>query len=567
MHLAGSHVYCSAQSAAPTRGLVAACLAAFTALSVSTQPTLGQTPANEQNLRRLPQVTPLVTLQDVAEDRRRVRQLRDTGEAPLGLFRSASSLNAPLGGDRRNLRIAIVPPAVTTVYNSELPYSNNDGVLWAGRGFSLKALAGVRVEWGPVRVLLAPELAHSANLDYFAFDIVPHPPGVLSFYANPWLTGPDWADVPLRFGDRHLRRLDPGQSSVAVRIGSAELGVATENEWWGPGIRNALILSNNAPGFPRVFLRTAEPIRTRAGTFAGRWLVGILSESPFFDHDVENDLRSISLLGLSWEPRWQRNLTIGAARAVFAPTSGWGSALGDFAQVFADVGIPSTEPGERDQLFSLFFRWVFPADGFELFGEWARAEQPVSLSDFLTSPNHSQAYTLGLQWVGGEIASSRPRLRGRVRLESEFTFLEQSTTFRFRPIGSWYTSPRVVQGYTHEGQTLGAAVGPGGSGQYVGIDYLARSWQAGAFVERIRSLEDAHSVDPGSSWCNHDVSFLPGASAAMRTPFGTVSARYSSGWRLNTYFLAMAGFQCPGGPTLDVRSNSLSVSFSPTTWR
>jgi hypothetical protein len=328
-----------------------------------------------------------------------------------------------------------------------------------------------------------------------------------------------------------------------------------------------LILSNNAPGFPHLFLRTGAPVETRVGAFEGRWLVGALSESPFFDTDPRNDLRSISLLAFTWQPRWERDLTVGAARAVFAPTRGWSSAVGDFTQVFADVGAPVTEPGKRDQLFSLFFRWVFPADGFEVYAEWGRAEQPLSLSDFLLSPNHSQGYTLGLQWVGREIAPWRGWLRGRVRVQGEFTFLEQSTTFRFRPIGTWYTSPRVIQGYTHEGQSLGAAIGPGGSGQYVAVDYLAPSWQAGVFAERIRSMEDAHSVDPGSSWCNHDVSFLPGASMALRTPLGAIEVRYSSGWRMSTYFLAMAGFRCPGGPTLDVRSNSLSLGFSPGSWR
>jgi hypothetical protein len=397
--------------------------------------------------------------------------------------------------------------------------------------------------------------------------LAPRAPAGLSLYANPWYTGPTSIDLPLRLGRRPLQRVDPGQSSLAFVVGSGEFGVATENEWWGPGVRNALILSNNAPGFPHLFLRTGAPIETGVGAFEGRWLVGGLSESSFFDANDENDLRSISLLALTWQPRWVRNVTVGAARAVFARASGWDDAAGSFTQIFSNVG-PTDPPqdADRDQLFSLFFRWVFPHDGFETYAEWARAVQPVSLRDFLLSPNHSQAYTVGFQWAGQEVAPWG-RARGRVRVRGEASFLEQSTTFRFRPLGTWYTSPRVVQGYTNRGQALGAAIGPGSSGQFVGVDYLTTTWQAGVFAERTRWLEDAHSyIEPRTRFCNHDVSFLPGVAGAIKTRFGTVSASYSSGWRLNTYFLIKPGNRCFDWDGVDVRNRSLSVSFSPIVW-
>jgi hypothetical protein len=502
------------------------------------------------------------------EDRLRVRQILDSTVSTAGfLLRSASAAPSPSTGAARWPRVTFVPPNVDAVYNSALPYSGNDGPVWAGRGLNVHALLGLRAVWGPLRLVVAPELSNAANQGYSAFASVPKA-GNLTPYANPWHTGPDWIDLPLRFGDRQLRHIDPGQSSLVLRTGPVAVGAATENEWWGPGIRNALILSNNAPGFPHAFLRTAAPIETRVGTFEARWLVGGLSESRFFDSDPQNDLRSVSLIGLTWQPRWERDLTLGVARAVFGPASDWNDVAGSFAQVFANVPPPDApEPSERDQLFSLFFRWVFPADGFEAYAEWARAEQPVSLRDFLLAPNHSQAYTLGFQWAGDERAPWRPWTRGRVRVRGEVSFLEQSATYRYRPIGTWYTSPRVLQGYTHRGQALGAAIGPGASSQYLGIDYLAGAWQVGIFGERIRSFEDAHSVDPGSGWCNHDVSMMPGVATAVRTPIGTLGASYGSGWRHNTYFLAREGnYTCPFIKGWDVRSNSLSVTLSALSW-
>lgn len=565
MHSKLGQVYCSLRarlSIIAHRGLVVAL-----GLPVVPCRAIAQ-PAGEADRASYPRwIAPLVILGGPIEDRLRLGQIVDTARGSTGfLLRSPSSLTAPLPGEARSFRGAVVPPAVATVSNSAVPYSGNDGALWAGRGLNVRVLAGLRAEWGPVRLIAAPELVQSANRHYTAFDLAPRPPDGLNRFANPWLTGPDWSDLPLRFGGDKLERIDPGQSSLVVRVGLAEVGAATENEWWGPGLRNALVLSSNAPGFPRLFVRIGPPLQTRIGQFEGRWLVGGLTESDYFDADPDNDLRSISLIAVTWQPKWERNLTLGAARAVFAAADDWGDVAGSFAQVFANVPPSSSaSDSERDQLFSLFFRWALPADGFEAYAEWARAEQPVSLRDFLESPNHSQAYTVGFQWAGAEV-TIRDRARGRLRVRGEASFLEQSTTFRFRPLGTWYTSPRVVQGYTNRGQSLGAAIGPGSSSQYVGLDYIASDWQAGLFIERVRWLEDAHSLDPANTFCNHDVSLLPGIAGAVRTRFGTVSASYSSGWRINTYFLTRPGSGCLGFDGHDVRNNTLSISLSPMMW-
>jgi hypothetical protein len=382
-------------------------------------------------------------------------------------------------------------------------------------------------------------------------------------------------DYPTRMGDRRILRVEAGQSTVAADAGLVELGLSTENEWWGPGIRNALILSNNAPGFPRIFVRSARPIATQIGAFEGRWLIGGLSESPFFDDNPDNDLRSVSILGLTWRPRWDPDLTLGVTRAVFATARDWGSVLGDFWQVFADVGAPnaysyadqtSRPPGGRDQLFSLFFRWVFPGYGFETYAEWARAEQPRSLRDLLIEPNHSQAYTLGLQWVGQPVV-----LGGRLRVEAEASYLEMSTTGRYRPQGTWYTSRAALQGYTHLGQTLGAAIGPGSSSQSLGVHYIAPRWQAGIFGERIRWQNDVHSqrIDRDSgilvSWCQHDVTMRWGARVSGSNRLGTLGASYATGTRMNPFFVRIPF--CPSGNLNDIRVRTLTVQFSPVSLR
>jgi hypothetical protein len=486
------------------------------------------------------------------------------------LFRSASSSTSQIGNDTggtRRVHWRPEQPFFRYTLNSHLPFSLNDGALWAGFGSSASLTGGIRARWGPLRLVAIPEYVYSDNDSFPRPDIYlnPGPTASRSQFASPWHANGQSIDLPWRFGGQPISQLHPGQSSLMLDVRNATIGLSTENEWWGPGIRNALILSNNGPGFEHAFIRNNRPIDTRIGVFHARWIFGTLRESRYFDFDSTNNLRSISLLGITWTPRWDSGLTLGFARSVFGPSKRPLDAVRDAFQVFADVGHPNARPyldstitPGRDQLISFFFRWAFPKDGFEAYAEWARTEIPRSIRDFLIYPNHSQGYTLGLQWLGDTL-----RWNARLHAEAEFTFLEQSTTYRHREIGSWYTSRAVVQGYTNRGQSLGAAIGPGSSSQWIALDYVLPTWQIGAYVNRIRWMNDAMSQrDYGpSGWCQHDVSLLPGIRGAKQTPFGNVAFDYSSGWRLNIFFENTSG--CPTSPGRDARTKSLTLTFAP----
>src|SRR5207245_1733557 len=175
-------------------------------------------------------------------------------------------------------------------------------------------------------------------------------------FSAPWPTRPESIDLPVRFGSNAFSRWDYGQSTLDADLGRVTLGFSTENEWWGPGIRNAIVMSTNAAGIPRLFVRTTRPVVTRIGTFEARLFAGAL-----------------------------------------------------------------------------------PA-GVEVYAEWGRNELPTSLRDFLTAPNHTQGYTLGLQWAQSTGTGSV------ARIQLEATYLEKSATLRDRPVGTWYTSRAVAQG-------------------------------------------------------------------------------------------------------------------------
>jgi hypothetical protein len=513
-----------------------------------------------------------------ATDRLRLLQLAgDTSNMSAFLLRSPSTVlfrrarPAP-----RPSSLTWLLPDVHSTTNSAIPLSLNEGGLWAGRGFGLRMTGGAAYAIGRVRLVVAPEFWSSANAE---FDRISHKDG--KYYPQPpvpetrwgegfasaWYARPYSADLPWRFGDASLAHVTLGQSGIWYNTGPVEIGATTENMWWGPGIRNAIIMSDNAAGIPRLELRTPRPWRTRAGRFEARWFVGALSESQYFDTTKANDVRSIAAAAVTWQPVFQPTLTLGVSRAVYATATRYGAVPFRWLDVFANTGQPSNHlpsdssltPGGRDQLFSLFARWVFPEDGFEAYTEWARAELPTSFHDFVIDPTHSHGYTLGLQY-----RRPGPLDEPTFRVQGEVTTLEQSGDFKNRPVGVFYTSRRVIQGYTQLGLPIGASFGPGGSSQWLAIDHIWPSASIGVTFNRIRWNEDVRSTYTWPAYlgyCNHDVSIIPGLRGGHTIGGGYISGALSFEDRLNYNFQNISG--CQGSARLDVRNTSVSISYSP----
>lgn len=517
-------------------------------------------------------VAPLPSLGSVPEDRERVRQLVGRAPADGWLIRSPSSRDAAAGGS--GLRWSIVPPETELAWNSDIPFSQNDGAMWAGRGLSAQVTAGVRVSAGPVSVVLAPQVVHSENRD---FEAIPQDSLGRSVFFPPWYLGATSLDLPFRFGDRPVTRVVPGQSSLTVRAGPAAFGAATENQWWGPGIRNAIVMSDHAEGIPHLFLRTAAPLRTAVGSFEGKWMVGGLAESLFFDTDPENDFRSLSGVAAAFRPAPLPDLTVGVSRVVYMGTEGPSALPRRSLDVFrhwarpeavrttlprAEAGAPDSvavalRGPDFDQILALFGRWIFPRSGLELYGEWARLELPASPQELLNEPGHSQGYTLGVQW-----ARPLPQ-ESFFRVQTELSYLEEGASFNNRPVPWFYVGPTVPQGYTHRGQVVGAAIGPGASSQWLAGDYLARGWQLGAFLGRIRWENNVYYQDFSEYVeVGHDVSVLGGVRGGFRVFGAEVSAEVAREVRYNYLFQGPVHNPFGNGAT-DVDNTVVRISVVP----
>jgi hypothetical protein len=457
-----------------------------------------------------------------------------------------------------SLGLSLIRPDVRTVWNSALPFSLNDGSLWAGRGANVEVSAGVQhvAKFGSFRV----ELAAAPTIDYSQNKPFPFFTGAdptRSTFSSPWHIGTRSADLPLRFGNQRLLSVGPGRSRLAVARGDVSIGLTSEEAWWGPALRNSLVLSNNAGGVPRAFVRVVTSRWPRIGSIDAQLIAGRLTESLYFDTLTTNDLRALSGLRIEWSVGASRALRLGFARAVYSSIARRGN--------IADHALDAVTNWTRaegdctacaDQITSFFGRWIFPEAGLEIYGEWGRTLLPRRLSEFLTDPHETQGFTVGGQWV------VRTNTRGQlVRLQAEATNLEQSAIFGRVP-GDFYTGARAPQGYTHRGQIVGAAIGPGSSSQFIGGDLLRANWRAGLFVGRIRWEDDAMFRQRIPSYFHHDVSIFSGIRGGVGTRRTDIDAELSVQRRLN--YLFQNGIFNPGGRgTVRIQNVTVALRFSP----
>lgn len=498
-------------------------------------------------------VRALSTIGSRAEERTRDDQLRGNASDAGWLMRSPSSLT-PWSATRG--AASVVAPEIAVGWNSAIPVARNDGSLRGGRGAETRVMTGVMLQGGPLRLIVAPEIVYAQNRAFE--DVLPDTwsDSQRVTYRAPWLAGRNSADLPYRFGGASETRVLPGQSSLTLRGGLLAVGAATESQWWGPGVRNAILFTNQAPGIPHLFARTARPVRTPLGALELKWVAGALERSEWADSSQAR-WRSLSAAGLVLHPAFAPGLSLGAARSVYAEADGgMGSTLSNAADVFvrwrAAGNVANPDPFE--QMTSLFGRWVFPSAGAEVYAEWARYRFP-SLRQLMETPENSQGYVFGGQWL-------RPAGRSAVRLQTEFTFLERSPASFANPSRSWYASAAVPGGYTNQGEGIGSAVGPGGSGQWIAGDWLRGDTRIGVFLGRVRWANDAYYDYPGSllsRYRGHDVTGYGGARAAAALGALSFDLEYSVGKRYNYLFQSRAGDWDQRDNTRNVVNSSLQL--------
>lgn len=411
-------------------------------------------------------------------------------------------------------------------HNNHLPIGFNDGNFIPNVGLQQKLSLGVRFNWGPLQIHLQPERISAQNLPGISFqDNIYDTNYRRNFY---WYIR-NKVDNGNRIGSEKIEKIFAGQSSIRLNTKSLSLGISTENIWWGPGLRNSLLLTNNAAGFLHLAFNTIKPIKTPLGNVEFQTILGNLDSAIAPSIDFENNALSQSyiepksknkrsLVGyyLSLQPKWFKNFYLGLGGVSYfyksSPTITVSNNL-----LFSENKI------QTGRLSSIFMRYAIPKENAEIYFEYGRNGR-------FFAPFHIIGDTIPTGYIVGfrkqfPILGHKPNTpQATIVFGVELTQLQlpdnrlifNSGNVRGIPrTNSWYTHPYIKQGYTNQGQVLGASIGPGSNSQTVHVSWIKGLKKIGISVERILNNSDFYQYhyfkmgignnSPSSYWVDINV--------------------------------------------------------------
>ena len=402
--------------------------------------------------------------------------------------------------------VQILPLHWLNEYNLNKPFGYNNGDLYPNAGYQSSISGGIFIKTGILVIQLNPELVYAENKPFNTFAEVQannNSAQLLGAYFNT-VNG---IDAPERFGNKSLSHLYPGQSKISVNLKNMELGISTENLWWGPGIQNAIMMSNSAPGFLHWTFNSVRPLKTKIGSFEWQIIGGILKESGFLPLDTGKLVygkglnipkpqlnRYISALTVNWQPKWIGGLYLGFSEYDYMNMDAIYNAKNIVRRIIPVITGSSNKANSvaaggdgQDFAFSLNVRQVLPKYNAEIYFEWARNDRWANLSDFIQEPEQASAYTFGGRRLF-EIRSNQ-----FIQVKMEVTHLQLPPNYLLRDEGSWYVhsaSPR--DGYTNDGRYIGAGIGPGSNSFMFDISYVKGNNSYGITFERLVHNNDLY---------------------------------------------------------------------------
>jgi hypothetical protein len=437
----------------------------------------------------------------------------------------ARAIGPPIVDGRPAWRLT--PITSRLIVNSAYSVDRANGPLRGAKGASVGLTAGVEARWGPISAKVSPFIGHESNSDLVIYDTTF---SNRSRFAYPWTRGLDW---PQRFGDEPYQVVDIGESFVRGDFGPIGAGISNEILVWGASRRYPILLGDAAPGFPHLFLGFNAPMNVGIGTLDIQLMAATLSESAFFNDDPADNGRRFSALFTAFQPSGVKGLTIGAARTFDGKLTGRQSAL--------DLLTNPLELGQNpvgNALNWFFFRWVMQDSGFELYGEWTRADvvdtSVPDVDDPLVEADRSSSWTVGFQ-------KTAETGLGLLRVGFEMTDLKPGNTTINTRDGSSLVPDRVYRGQTNDGQLLGGWTGPGSDAEFLQVDIFRERTRYGIFFERVRRDDDTYerAFVFDFSFRGHDIEFIGGTRASARIGAFLLDATASISHRKNRRFIGL----------------------------
>jgi hypothetical protein len=391
------------------------------------------------------------------------------------MIRSTSALQELESTSSEKFKLQGVSFRHTIQNNNLMSLGFNQGTMYPSVGFQRRWSLGVHFTWKFLDVNLQPEWVLAENSPSVPFAGNPQDG---NYWTRIFFLINNNIDQYRYFGYEPLKTFFPGQSRIAFKFGNVATGVSTENNWWGPGFRNSLMMTNEASGFLHYFVQNRKPVITSIGSFEGKGLIGMLENPtmlspedrnfrPIWPGGIENKNNSVRMLKafiVNWQPKWVPNFYLGYS----------------FAQqnYFENEG---PQPGKsfmenpKMQLGAFLLRFALPKDHAEFYAELGQPDKVVGPASFFGDSTKT-GFVLG----GRKLFPLGKKKKSYLQLAIEFTQLQlmdpglvidNDNRFGGPLHNSWYTSTEIRQGYTQNGKMLGASIGPGSNSQTIYLSY------------------------------------------------------------------------------------------------
>ncbi len=383
----------------------------------------------------------------------------------------------------------------TIISNDNFPVGYNNESLIPSTGVQSRYSFGIKAKIGRLAINFQPEFINAEN----KIQAEIHPSFTEgNFFSRFYYMNINVIDYTTRFGSERFQKAYLGQSSIKYHFNQFTAGISSENLWWGPGLNNSLVLTNNAPGFLHLTMNTRKPIISKIGTFEGQVIYGILDSSgidPIENIRQQNFWpgayvpkattikRNLAGFIFTWQPKWVNNLYIGFANMNYF----YGKPAKDDPNLFYPY---SSTPQKKKlaALGSIFARYAMPAERAEVYLEIGRADKIATVFN-LMGDTIPLGYTAGFRKL-----FTLKNKASFIELAAEVTHLQlpdprliftPENPFSIPKTRSWYTNSRIRQGYTNNGQLLGAGIGPGSNSQRLNISWLKGFNKFGIHGERV----------------------------------------------------------------------------------
>lgn len=368
---------------------------------------------------------------------------------------------------KKKLYITILPINILQKYNSNRPYGWNDGPLSFSKGYQALVSGGVIVKYRQFETIIQPEIYHTASGEY--------------------RINSQWGQIT-----EGLNKISSGQSSLSYFFGKHYLIASTRNFWLGPGRYNSLTMSNNAKGFKHIGIGSKKPLQTKLGQLEYLFFSGALttlSNQGFENNNLktkpfDGKSRYINGLTISFMPNRLKGFYIGFNRVFqtyFTNLESSNQGVLKYAMVFN--GLFKTNYNDdrlkRDQVLSIFSRWVMPKEKAEVYFEYGYNDAKSNIRDLILDNSHASASIFGVRKFFSLNKTSD------ILLEAESTRMAQTPSYLQRTAGNWYIHGEVEQGYTNNNQVMGSGSGLGNNVQTFSASWISGLTKIGLQFQKI----------------------------------------------------------------------------------